>query len=376
MPFCTHCGKNPGVTGGKNPKPCAKCRAVSYCGVECQKADWGTHKTTCKPCSTYAFEQALDGHEAKDWRKTLKWSEFFEGHMRRNIQPGIKIDILRRHVLEVFAVAYERAADATGEPHYAHDCLPMLREQIALYGKYEFFNLQVESICTLGRLLSMTLENKYDEQVIACYQQARDVWTAHRSAFAEFMTSVALGQIAHAQGRHADAINLLRAAVAASKVGNGKESFAKMATREMDASSILIEVLLETGAYDEAEAEALRFPSVLRTAFGFSPKGLVPMQLYAHLQLAQVHDARGRHNDMAREVRALITLANNNQDAILEWRPCFVKILQDIITLVMLHPRDDWDLNLLVEVTKMSNAYGVPTTGLDRDGCRWTQILM
>ncbi|KAJ1466215.1 hypothetical protein T484DRAFT_1756824 [Baffinella frigidus] len=181
--------------------------------------------------------------------------------MRRNIQPGIKIDILRRHVLEVFAVAYERAADATGEPHYAHDCLPMLREQIALYGKYEFFNLQVESICTLGRLLSMTLENKYDEQVIACYQQARDVWTAHRSAFAEFMTSVALGQIAHAQGRHADAINLLRAAVAASKVGNGKESFAKMATREMDASSILIEVLLETGAYDEAEALALRFPS-------------------------------------------------------------------------------------------------------------------
>jgi tetratricopeptide (TPR) repeat protein len=350
--------------------------AVSYCGVGCQKADWGTHKTTCKPCNTYAFEQARIADKAKDWRKTLKWSGFFEALMMRHIQPGIDVDNLRRHVLRVFAFAYERAADATGEPHYAHKCLPILREQIALYGKYEYFDLQVESICVLGRLLSMTLENNFDEQVVACFQQARDVWTAHRSAFAEFKTSVALGQIARAQGRHADAINLLRAAVAASKVGNGTESFATMATREMDASSLLIEMLLETGAYDEAEALALRFPSVLRTAYGFSPPGLVPQQLYAHLQLAQVHDARGRPEDMAREVRILIDLVNKNNDAVVEWRHGLGLILQDVYKLTLPGPDKGWNDDLLVLVDRVAEKYGVHLNATGSDGTKWEQIFI
>ena len=373
--FCTDCEKNTGVTGGEKPKLCAKCRAVAYCSVECQKTDWKTHKTSCKPCSTYALEQATLAYEANNWKKILDWSEFFEQFMRRNVKPGLEIDQLRRYVIRIIAFAYERAADATGEPHYAQSCLPILREKIALCGKYGFFNAQVESICTFGRLLAMTLNDMCNEQVIASFQRARDIGTAHESKFAECVTSLALGQVAQAQGRHTDAKNLLRAAVAASKLGDGTESFAKMATREMDCSSVFINVLLDTGAYDEAEAEALRFPTVLRTAFRMSPKKLHPMQLYAHLQLARVHDARGRHTEMACEVRLLIDLVNKNNDAVVEWRNVFVPIFEAIIKLVMLNPRDGWDTDLLVEVTKMSNAYGVPTTGMC-NGCRWTQILI
>ena len=50
IPFCTYsqCAKTPTpgvVNRGEKTKFCAKCWAVAYCGVECQKADWKTHKT-------------------------------------------------------------------------------------------------------------------------------------------------------------------------------------------------------------------------------------------------------------------------------------------------------------------------------------------
>lgn len=44
---CLNCGKNP-VADGVSLKRCARCKQVSYCGGECQKADWKSHKVFCK----------------------------------------------------------------------------------------------------------------------------------------------------------------------------------------------------------------------------------------------------------------------------------------------------------------------------------------
>ena len=38
---CKVCGKLEGI------KRCARCKAVVYCGIEHQKADWKTHKMFC-----------------------------------------------------------------------------------------------------------------------------------------------------------------------------------------------------------------------------------------------------------------------------------------------------------------------------------------
>ena len=100
------------------------------------------------------------------------------------------------------------------------------------------------------------------------------------------------------------------------------------------------------------------------------------MQLYAHLQLAQVHDARGRYAEMARELRKLIDLVNKNKDTILEWSQMFVSIIQAIIKLVMHNPKIGSDTDLLVEITKMSNEYGVAVSGMGSDGIKWEQILI
>jgi hypothetical protein len=42
---------------GKTLKMCAKCRLVSYCGKECQTADWPTHKKGCKTPEKRAEEE-------------------------------------------------------------------------------------------------------------------------------------------------------------------------------------------------------------------------------------------------------------------------------------------------------------------------------
>ncbi|KAH8833248.1 hypothetical protein DL96DRAFT_717367 [Flagelloscypha sp. PMI_526] len=47
---CATCGKGASEMGGKLLK-CAKCKAVSYCGKECQKKDWKVHKNQCATVS-------------------------------------------------------------------------------------------------------------------------------------------------------------------------------------------------------------------------------------------------------------------------------------------------------------------------------------
>jgi len=44
---CTKCHKPPPSSGAKL-HVCAGCQMASYCNVECQRADWASHKLDCQ----------------------------------------------------------------------------------------------------------------------------------------------------------------------------------------------------------------------------------------------------------------------------------------------------------------------------------------
>ncbi len=44
---CRFCGKGKSDDGGKGLLKCARCQAVRYCSVECQRGDWKEHKKVC-----------------------------------------------------------------------------------------------------------------------------------------------------------------------------------------------------------------------------------------------------------------------------------------------------------------------------------------
>ncbi|KAL5398906.1 hypothetical protein PMIN03_012734 [Paraphaeosphaeria minitans] len=52
-PTCAKCNETAAAKNVADLKLCARCKTTRYCGRDCQKADWKTHK---KACSTYAAE--------------------------------------------------------------------------------------------------------------------------------------------------------------------------------------------------------------------------------------------------------------------------------------------------------------------------------
>ena len=46
---CSVCKMTAKEKGKKVLLTCIKCHAITYCGVECQKADWGRHEWNCVP---------------------------------------------------------------------------------------------------------------------------------------------------------------------------------------------------------------------------------------------------------------------------------------------------------------------------------------
>ena len=52
---CSLCNMTAKEKGKKKLQTCRKCHAITYCGVECQHADWARHGWNCHPVMVTEF---------------------------------------------------------------------------------------------------------------------------------------------------------------------------------------------------------------------------------------------------------------------------------------------------------------------------------
>jgi hypothetical protein len=241
---CAHCGKQ-----GTALKRCSICKHAWYCGAACQNAAWKRHKKTCAPpLSTKDVRARVDAAaKAGDWCELLKWEgrmdELMEG------QPDATCELILRR----FTAAHLQGSLSTvsgtlprGSPHHSLSSIRLTEQLIDFLGKMQRFRDQGEEICALASSLCAVGKR---QEASSHYQKARKVGEAHGFFSVECRACLGLGREKISEGRHEEGLDLLRNALAASRLSEN-EGFN---TLELPVLQSLIDALLLTEGIDEVE---------------------------------------------------------------------------------------------------------------------------
>jgi hypothetical protein len=239
---CAQCGKP-----GRAMKRCSICKHVWYCGAECQHAAWKWHKKTCAPPLSTDDVRARVVAASDDWREVLKW----EGRMDEMMagQP----DTNCKHIFGIFMVAHNKGSLSTmsetlpnGSPHHFLSSIRLAEQLIDFLGKRQRFRDQGEQMCTLADTLDVAGKQ---QEASLYYQKARKVGEAHGFFSVECRACLGLGQEKIFEGCNEEGLDLLRNALAASRLSENKG----LGTWELPVLRSLIDALLLTEAIDEVE---------------------------------------------------------------------------------------------------------------------------
>jgi len=239
---CAHCGRQ-----GVALKRCMRCKEVSYCGAECQKAGWKGHKKTCEPRKTVeeVWHEVRACHFPGDWRGVLKW----EGRMEELLAEGT--DANNDFTLHAFSRAHQMGLKSTKGSVHAGRAIRLLEMRVELLVKMERFRDQGEALCAVADIL-LALDKM--KEAATTYTRARDVGAAHGFFSVESDACLGLGTIAMNDGRPEEGLDLLRNAVAAAPLSEADEG-----AYSVNALRMLIDALFATNAIDELEPLVPRF---------------------------------------------------------------------------------------------------------------------
>ena len=198
---CFHCGKGAKKKGAVLQR-CSICKHASYCGAECQKADWKSHKKTCVP-DFDVFRRIAITVIQNDWGGVMEWEGRVEAYLER--RPD-----MRAHWLGLLAQAHIETNVGTGSTAASS----LLEQQIDLLGKMQHFRDQGEALCSLAGNLDLLGRT---EQASKQYERARDVGAAHGFFKLESAACHGLGVLVMREGRDDEGVDLLRNALAAVK---------------------------------------------------------------------------------------------------------------------------------------------------------------
>jgi hypothetical protein len=108
-------------------KRCGRCWQASYCGADCQKASWKTHKGTCLPLQE-VMELVLAALEVSDWRGVLKWES------RIDQLIATESDIRVEAFLDSFASARNMLCAETGDTAHLLVAMRINKFRVELLG--------------------------------------------------------------------------------------------------------------------------------------------------------------------------------------------------------------------------------------------------
>jgi len=360
MPCCSHCGKQ-----GEDLKRCLRCMLVSYCGAECQRAGWKMHKQSCnEPLDITAqmkiFEQVGTAEAAGDWQGVLKW----EGRMNELLATaelgGKAMYGTSEWIIKTFKNAHLQGMNAKGT-HFAAPAVARLEaRRIELLGKMQRFRDQGEAMYGLGNFLCFLKRNPEAE---IWYLKAREVGAAHGFFSVESKACEGLGRLATDAGRQEEGLELLRNALAAAQLSEVDEE-----KYEMRALEVLIYALFKSHAIDEVEECVGRYREAAKVVSD-SKGGFCLEELNFLFYSARLHEARGRPQESAGDLLALLNLMRENEEAVQSLSLPIRELLKHAILHLKILDSDagEEELRKLVaaELSKVRHVLG---TGAERPG--------
>ena len=148
----------------------------------------------------------------------------------------------------------------TGSPHHYLTANRLWKKLIDLLGKRQRFRDQGEAICALADRLHAAGRR---QEASLHFQKARKVGEAHGFFSVECMACLGLGREKMKEGCNEEGLDLLRNALAASRLSENKG----FSTYELPVLYELIEALFRTEAIDEVERPLNLRPSIPKPEF-------------------------------------------------------------------------------------------------------------
>jgi hypothetical protein len=184
--------------------------------------------------------------DADDWREVLKWEVRMDELMSGQPDDTCKL------IFGIFMAAHHSGSLSTietlphGSPHHSLSAIRLGEQLVDFLGNRQRFRDQGEAMCTLADRLGAA--GKLQEASVY-YRKARKVGEAHGFFSVECRACLGLGLEKIFEGCNEEGLDLLRNALAASRLSENKG----FKTFELPVLDSLISALFLTEAIDEVE---------------------------------------------------------------------------------------------------------------------------
>jgi len=223
-------------------------------------------------------------------------------------------DATCEEALKQFQDAHASAFTSSGKPDHALSDFLLGKRRVALLGRMQRFRDQGEEMCSLAGKILFSLDKHEEAGVL--FREARKIAEANGFFSVEFSACEGLGKLAIKEGRAQEGVELLQNALVAACLCEGEE---KGTFYELSALISLTGALVQCApvpqAMDKVEQLLPRLRELAHAKSGTDER-LNSMELESYMYSALLHEARGRPEEAAREVRTMLDLVRENEGAV------------------------------------------------------------